>query len=168
MIRGEGQSQLLNEGWHAEIRTRGGSGGRAERRELRFRGDRGVARGDEGFQARPYRRGALPEGREPARGARGVPLRPPKDGASIGGVRAALAWRGRGAVEVERREDSKNKITDEDGGEATGAFAVQSSGSSKLVGRRVVPSQGGAASPLPPGAPSPRAASPSCSAPSAL
>ena len=47
----EGQSQLLDEGWHAEIRTRGGSGGWAERRELRFRGDRGVARGDEGFQA---------------------------------------------------------------------------------------------------------------------
>ena len=57
---------------------------------------------------------------------RGVPLRPPKVGASIGGVRAALAWRGRGAVEVERREDSTNKIMDDDGGEATGAFAVQS------------------------------------------
>ena len=105
---------------------------------------------------------------EPARGARGIPLRPPKVGASIGGVRAVLAWRGRGAVEEKRREDRTNKITDEDGGEATGAFAVQSSGSSKLVGRRVVPSQGAAASPLPPGAPSPRAASPSCSAPSAL
>ena len=49
----EGQSQLLNEGWHAEIRTRGGSGGRAERHELRFRGDRGVARGDQGFLASP-------------------------------------------------------------------------------------------------------------------
>ena len=160
----EGQSRVLDEGWHAEIRTQGGSGCRAERRELRFRGDRGVARGDEGFQARPYRRGALPEGREPARGARGVPLRPPKVGAGIGGVRAALAWRGRGAVEEERRGDRRNKITHEEGGEATGAFATQSSGSSKLVGRRVVSCQGGAASPLPPGAPSPRAASPSCSA----
>ena len=85
-------------------------------------------------------------------------------GAGIGGVRAALAWRGRGAVEEERRGDRRNKITHEEGGEATGAFAVQFSGSSKLVGRRVVPSQGAAASPLPPGAPSPRAAPPSCSA----
>ena len=160
----EGQSRVLDEGWHAEIRTQGGSGCRAERRELRFRGDRGVVRGDQGFQARPYRRGALPEGREPARGARGVPLHPPKVGAGIGGVRAALAWRGRGAVEEERRGDRRNKITHEEGGEATGAFATQSSGSSKLVGRRVVSCQGGAASPLPLGAPSPRAASPSCSA----
>ena len=48
----EGQSQLLNEGWHAEIRTRGGSGGRAERRVLRFRDELGVAQGEEGFQAR--------------------------------------------------------------------------------------------------------------------
>ena len=53
-------------------------------------------------------------------------------------MRAALAWRGRGAVEEERRGDSRNKITHEEGGEATGAFATQSSGSSKLVGRRVV------------------------------
>ena len=160
MGRGEGQSQLLDEGWHAEIRTLRGSGGRAERHELRFRGDRGVARGEEGFQASPYRRGALAGGREPARGARGILLRPLKVGASIGSVRAALAWRGRGAVEVERREDHRNKIRDEDGGEATGAFAVQSSGSSELVGRRVLSCQGGAAIPLPPGAPSPRAASP--------
>ena len=49
----EGQSRVLNEGWHAEIRTRGGLGGRAERRELRFRRDRGVLRGEEGFQASP-------------------------------------------------------------------------------------------------------------------
>ena len=160
----EGQSQLLIEGWRAEIRTRGGSGGRAERRDLRFRRDRGVVRGDQGFLASPYRRGALAGGREPARGARVVLLRTPKVGAIIGGVRAALAWRGRGVVEVERREDHRNKIRDEDGGEATGAFAVQSSGSSKLAGRRVVSSQGDAASPLPPGASSPRAASPSCSA----
>ena len=89
-----------------------------------------MARGDEGFQARPYRRGALAEGREPGRGARGVPLRPPKVGASIGGVRAALAWRGRGAVEVKRRDQRAHKIRDDDGGEATGAFAVPFSSSS--------------------------------------
>ena len=53
MSRGEGQSQLLDEGWHAEIRTLRGSGGWAERRELRFRGDRGVVRGDQGFLASP-------------------------------------------------------------------------------------------------------------------
>ena len=49
----EGQSWVLNEGWHAEIRTLRGSGGWAERRELRFRGDRGVVRGDQGFLASP-------------------------------------------------------------------------------------------------------------------
>ena len=134
-------------------------------RAPRFRGDRGVERGDQGFLASPYRRGALPKGREPARGARCMPLRQHKVGASIGGVRAALAWRGRGAVEMRREKSAENKIRDDDGGEATGAFAVQFSGSSKLVGRRVVPSQGVAASPLPPGATSPRAASPSCTPP---
>ena len=46
-------------------------------------------------------------------------------GAGIGGVRAALAWRGRGAVEEERRGDRRNKITHEEGGEATGAFATR-------------------------------------------
>ena len=105
----EGQSQLLDEGWHAEIRTRGGSGGWAERRELRFRGDRGVVRGDQGFLASPYRRGALPKGRDPAHGARGMPLRQHKVGASIGGVRAALAWRGRGTVEVEGRGERRKQ-----------------------------------------------------------
>ena len=93
-----------------------------------------------------------------------MPLQPPKVGAGIGGVRAALAWRGRGAVEVRREKSAEDKIRDEEGGEATGAFAVQSSGSSKLVERRVVSSQGGAARPLPPGAPSPRASPPSRSA----
>ena len=67
-----------------------------------------------------------------------------------------------GARGAQARGDDRPR--DEEGGEATGAFATQSSGSSKLVGRRVVSCQGGAASPLPPGAPSPRAASPSCSA----
>ena len=81
---------------------------------------------------------------------------------------AACGQRWRGAAEAWSRwrgeATAENKITNEDGGEATGAFATQSSGSSKLVGRRVVSCQGGAASPLPLGAPSPRAASPSCSA----
>ena len=66
---------------------------------------------------------------------------------------------------MRREKSAENKIRDDDGGEATGAFAVQFSGSSKLVGRRVVPSQGVAASPLPLGATSPRAASPSCTPP---
>ena len=81
---------------------------------------------------------------------------------------AACGQRWRGAAEAWSRwrgeATAENKITNEDGGEATGAFAVQSSGSSKLVERRVVSSQGGAASPLPSGAPSPRAAPPSCRA----
>ena len=79
-------------------------------------------------------------------------------------LEGGLGDEARGAVEEERRGDRRNKITHEEGGEATGAFATQSSGSSKLVGRRVVSCQGGAASPLPLGAPSPRAASPSSSA----
>ena len=81
---------------------------------------------------------------------------------------AACEQRWRGAAEAWSRwrgeASTGNKITHEDGGEATGAFAVQSSGSSKLVERRVVSSQGGAARPLPPGAPSPRASPPSRSA----
>ena len=44
-------SKLLNKGWHAESRTLRDSGGQAERREQRFRGDLGVAQGEEGFQA---------------------------------------------------------------------------------------------------------------------
>ena len=82
----ERDTQLLGKGRHAEIRTLRGSGGLGERHEQRFRGDRGVVRGDQGFLASPYRRGALAEEREPGRDARGVPLRPPKVGASIGGV----------------------------------------------------------------------------------
>eukprot|EP01043_Picozoa_sp_COSAG02_P012945 COSAG02_NODE_510_length_20863_cov_139.455233_7_plen_54_part_00 len=35
---------MLLEGGHAESRTRRGSGARAERRELQFRGDLGVAK----------------------------------------------------------------------------------------------------------------------------
>ena len=64
----EGQSRVLDEGWHAEIRTLRGSGGWGERHEQRFRGDRGVVRGDQGFLASPYRRGALAEEPEPPRG----------------------------------------------------------------------------------------------------
>eukprot|EP01043_Picozoa_sp_COSAG02_P005526 COSAG02_NODE_150_length_33596_cov_61.953966_22_plen_54_part_00 len=44
---------MLLEGGHAESRTRRDSGGRAERRELRFRGDLGVAKVGRLFELAP-------------------------------------------------------------------------------------------------------------------
>jgi hypothetical protein len=44
---------MLLEGGHAESRTRRDSGGRAERHELRFRGDLGVAKAGRLFELAP-------------------------------------------------------------------------------------------------------------------
>ena len=44
---------MLLEGGHAESRTRRGSGARAERHELRFRGDLGVAKAMSVFELAP-------------------------------------------------------------------------------------------------------------------